>query len=619
MNLKKSKNKIKKTLKNGTLIKYYKNLEVDEKLIFLESKSGRDIGGNIFYILKELSKKEYGDYKVVLSLKKNLFEIKEELLKNYGINNVNFTISGSLDYYKYLYSSKYLFNDATFPPTFIKKENQIYINVWHGTPIKKLGKFNAKRGYGLGNVQRNFLMADYLLYPNRYMEEKMLDSFMLRNLSKGKIINEGYPRNNVFFDEKNSIEELKNELELTDKEIIAYMPTWRGIYSNLDIEGQNNTIKNYLSEIDKKLSKNQVLFVNLHTVVEDLINYNDYNNIKPFPKNKEVYDFLKIVDCLITDYSSIFFDFASSRKKIILFTYDEEEYLNEVGLYFPLDELPFPKTYNTEDLIQEINTPKKYDDNEFIKKFCEFDRKEATEILCENLILNYNNLKSRSDSNLNFKGNKSKSNLKIKSIDSNDRKNILVFVGSLKDSKITENLKTMLKSLDLNKRNYFLTFRESDVKNNQKTLYELSKQVDYIPMKDYITLSFIDNIFFKLFFKFEISNNMIKNRLDKIYEFNILKYFVESDFDIIIQFTGFNKQITSLFQRFKAKKAIFMQKNMEKEICQGSEDKLVLKNAYDNYDCVFLMDNDLLELKMNLSPKKDNIIVLNDFNDLNNF
>ena len=157
----KKNNKNKNTIKNGILIKYYKNLKINEKLIFLESKNGDDIAGNIFYILKELSKKEYSEYKIVLSIKNDLFPIKKELLMNYEIKNVEFVVTGTLKYYKYLNSAKYLFTDATLPSVFIKKKGQIYTNLWHGTPLKKLGKFNVKRGYGLGNVQINILMADY--------------------------------------------------------------------------------------------------------------------------------------------------------------------------------------------------------------------------------------------------------------------------------------------------------------------------------------------------------------------------------------------------------------------------------------------------------------------------
>lgn len=610
MNLKKIKKQASKLIKNEILLYYNKNLKLDEKLIFLESKNGGDIGGNIFYILKELSKNKYEDYKIVLSLKKHLFDCKKKILDEYGIKNLEFVNTYSLKYYKYLNSAKYLFNDATFPSIFMKKKGQIYTNVWHGTPLKKLGKFNIKRAYGLGNVQRNFLMADYLLYPNTYMEKKMIDSFMLNTLFDGYIINEGYPRNAILFDR--DVEELKTELDLKNKKVIVYMPTWRGIYSNLDIDGQNKTIEKYLSEIDQKLSESQILYVKLHTIVEDNINYENYQNIRQFPKNKEVYDFLRSVDCLITDYSSIFFDFLCTGKKIILFVYDEKEYLNEIGTYFSLDKLPFPKVYNTDELIHEINKIKEYDDTEIIEKFCEYDNPNSAENLCENLILKQNPLK------YDFKV---KSKLKIKSIDSDKKENILIYGGNLGNTKITENLKKFLESIDLDKKNYILTFREFDVKNNSKTLQEISNYVDYIPMKDFLTLSFTDTIYFNLFFKYNIFTESIKKRVDKFYEFNINKYFGSIKFDYVLQFTGLNKQIINLFQRFKSKKGILIQKNIIREIKNKREHKLTLIEAYKNYDDVFIIDKDLIPLVYKISnlkddKEKDNLFIIDNFNNL---
>ena len=67
---------------------------------------------------------------------------------------------------------------------------------------------------------------------------------------------------------------------------------------------------------------------------------------------------LNAVDCLITDYSSVFFDYANTKRKVILFAYDHKEYLGDRGLYFPLEDMPFPKVYNYEELALELNINK---------------------------------------------------------------------------------------------------------------------------------------------------------------------------------------------------------------------------------------------------------------------
>ena len=86
--------------------------------------------------------------------------------------------------------------------------------------------------------------------------------------------------------------------------------------------------------------------------------------------------------------TSVFFDFAITKRKILLFCYDEEEYLNSRGLYFDFSELPFTKTKNVDELIKAINNPKNYDEEEFLKKFCEYDDINTTKKICEKVILN---------------------------------------------------------------------------------------------------------------------------------------------------------------------------------------------------------------------------------------
>lgn len=87
------------------------------------------------------------------------------ILEHYGFENVNIIVYASDDYMRLLASAKYLINDATFPNYWIKKEGQVYINTWHGTPLKAMGR-KVHNDVFFGNVQKNLVNADYLLYPN---------------------------------------------------------------------------------------------------------------------------------------------------------------------------------------------------------------------------------------------------------------------------------------------------------------------------------------------------------------------------------------------------------------------------------------------------------------------
>ena len=315
--------------------KALKKLPIDNKKILLEAQHGGEISGNIFYILKELStSEEYKSFDLYLSCKTDSKRKIKNILDSYGIENVRLVTMFSPKYMKTAASAKYLFNDNTFLPFFTKKEGQVYLNTWHGTPLKTLGKGIKNSMHNIGNTQKNFVCADYLLYPNEYTMEHMVKDYMLENLAKGKCLLGGYPRNTVFFDtERRSL--LREKFGGENTRIYAYMPTWRGTVSNIN-ESANNELRNYFDELDGKLQENEILYVNLHPIANKDLDFSRYSKIKKFPENLETYDFLNCTDCLITDYSSVFFDYAVTGNKCILFAYDEEEYFAERGVYKPL-------------------------------------------------------------------------------------------------------------------------------------------------------------------------------------------------------------------------------------------------------------------------------------------
>ena len=79
------------------------------------------------------------------------------MLKNYNVNGVKIVYQGSFKYWKILATAKYIFTDTSLPRAYIKKDGQIYTNTWHGTPLKKMGKYNISERHSMGNIQRNLL------------------------------------------------------------------------------------------------------------------------------------------------------------------------------------------------------------------------------------------------------------------------------------------------------------------------------------------------------------------------------------------------------------------------------------------------------------------------------
>ena len=372
----------------GYVFKKEMKKPINDKAILINSQHGKNISGNMFYILKEVSKNiDYKNYKIYVAYNKKCKSDFIKKMNRYSINNATLLDVNTKKYAKILATCKFVFNDTSFPVYYIKPKGQIYLNTWHGTPLKTLGKSTINDFHDIANLQKNFVEADYLLYPNKYTMEHMIEDYMLESISNNKIMLCGYPRNEIFFN-SNRRKEIIEELELEGKQIIAYMPTWRGNVRKVNKKDQIGQIEGYLQYIDNNLNENQIMFVNLHPYVGNKINLTKYEKIKTFLPEYETYDFLNICDILVTDYSSVFFDYANTRNKIILFAYDEEEYFEVRGVYLGLDKLPFKKVKTPQELIEEINNNETLDTKEFLEEFCKYDKEDVSKKICQKIILN---------------------------------------------------------------------------------------------------------------------------------------------------------------------------------------------------------------------------------------
>lgn len=575
-------------------LKYFKEDSLKDNNIFIEPQQGRTINGNMFYIIKELSSNDmYSQHNIYVAIKEKEINTANKILEKNKINNVKIVEHLSKEYYKLLASSKYLITDTSFLPFFIKKEGQVILNTWHGTPLKCLGKKSKNDYYSIGNVQKNFLISDYLLYPNEYTKNNMIQDYMLENICKAKIILSGYPRNTAFLDD-NSRNIIKEELNLKDKEVLVYMPTWRESNNEEEAERNKENINKNLAKIDSLLKENQILYVNLHPLDKENVDFKVFNKIKQFPKEYETYQFLNIADTLITDYSSVFFDFAITKRKILLFCYDEEEYLNSRGLYFDFSELPFTKTKNVDELIKAINNSKNYDEEEFLKKFCEYDDINTTKKICEKVILNKNN------------------DLTIEDIKNNKKENILIYAGNLAKNGITSSLRNLLYNIDTKEKNYYITFASNRIAKNKEQILNIPEDVKYIATTGKTNMSILQKIKFVLYRRNLISLKSFEKTIKNVYELEVERLYGKTKFDTVIQFCGYEYKKILLYSMFKCNTAIYVHSDMEMEIkTRKIQHRRTLKYAYNNYDKVVVVNKDLIEATANISGRTDNIYIAN--------
>ena len=204
-----------------------------------------------------------------------------------------------------------------------------------------------------------------------------MEDYNLNALYTGKVALSGYPRNSIFMD-KQKAKDVRKKLGLEEKTVYAYMPTWRGTSNHsVKYNSYSREISDMMKYLDERMKDNQVLYVNFHPILKNAIQLGEYKHIKSFPAEVDKYEFLNCVDALVTDYSSVFFDFSVTRKPVILYMYDYDQYMQDRGMYMDIKDLPFVKLYDIESLTEWLSTEKildaGYDDGDYCEKFIKYD------------------------------------------------------------------------------------------------------------------------------------------------------------------------------------------------------------------------------------------------------
>jgi CDP-glycerol glycerophosphotransferase len=254
----------------------------------------------------------------------------------------------SLAYYRALATSEYLVNNATFPLEFSKRPGQIYLNTWHGTPLKRMGYDMPQGAAESTNTLRNFLAADFLLSQNPFMTEQMYEkAYLLRGAFRGLIIEEGYPRLDCQLLDQEGFLAARARLEAAGvtvgtRDIVLYAPTWKGSsFSSPDDDAR--ALVDATLELQRLLGTDRyIVLLKTHQVVHRFVAADPELRGLLVPNDIPTNSILGITSALVTDYSSIFFDFLASNRPIVFFTPDVASYSESRGTYFAPSELPGP-------------------------------------------------------------------------------------------------------------------------------------------------------------------------------------------------------------------------------------------------------------------------------------
>ena len=366
-------------LKNKIQYNYItKKIEVDEKLIIFGCFNGRSYCDSPKAIYNYLiNNDKYKEYQYVWAF--NEVEEHKFLEDNQNTRVINIK---SKEFYKVLGKAKYwIFNykiqDYIFP-----KENQVFVQCWHGTPLKRLGcdleHFNNAMNTVSEIRKRYHIEASkfsYFLSPSKFASEKFITAWDLERINKKDIIlEEGYPRNDFLINyNKEDVERIKRTLKIENetRKILLYAPTYR---DNQHTAGIGYTYKTEVDfdKLQKELSKEYIILFRAHWLVAQDFDFEKYKNFVIDVSNyDDINELYVISDMLITDYSSVFFDYANLKRPIIFYMYDLVAYRDDIrGFYLNINELPGNIIEKEEQLIEEIKTLSvKFEYDEKYKKF----------------------------------------------------------------------------------------------------------------------------------------------------------------------------------------------------------------------------------------------------------
>jgi CDP-glycerol glycerophosphotransferase (TagB/SpsB family) len=361
---------------------------LNNKMVFFESFLGKNYSGNPKYIYEQMLRMpEFKDFTFVWSYNGNN---QEEISGNPLIVNRD-----SEDYYRYLARSKYWVSNIIFP-VHKKREGNVYLQTWHGTPLKKLG-FDIEIEGPETLARENFYIEsrnwDYLVAANPYSSEIFRRAFKFEN----EMVEYGYPANDIFYQDKKALvkttQDVKAKLGIpSSKKVILYAPTWR---DDEMVGSWEHTfeLKFDVNKFFEKLNEEYVLVLRMHHLVGDslVIEEKHKSFVYDCSKYDDIQELYTIADILITDYSSVFFDYANSLKPILFYAYDFEKYKNNIrGFYLDMEhDLPGPLIKDEYDLlnsiidIDEIQVQYRENYQTFYNKFCSLENGKASKKVIE--------------------------------------------------------------------------------------------------------------------------------------------------------------------------------------------------------------------------------------------
>lgn len=330
--------------------------KVDERVVFFESFQGRNYSCSPKAMFEEMRDSgEYNDYEFIWAFR-NVHRPGKILQKLVGSEKgpkISIVKYETFSYYKALAKAKYWVLNSNTRKFLKPTEEQVYIQTWHGTPLKKIGLDVPGSDLDYAHEGEKF---SYMISPSKYCSEKLVSAFGLQG-REDIVLETGYPRNDALFTfDQAKVNSILRELDVPrGKKIILYAPTFRD-NKHSEVSGYENASGLDFDKLKEQIGDEYIILFRAHYFVAKNMDFEKYKDfVIDVSDYEDVNDLYIVSDMLITDYSSVFFDYANLKRPIIFYMYDYEDYKkNARDFYLDQNELPGPITKTQEELAKAI-------------------------------------------------------------------------------------------------------------------------------------------------------------------------------------------------------------------------------------------------------------------------
>lgn len=330
---------------------------VKRRLVLFESFNGKLPTDNPLYIYQAL-KQEHPDWQLVWGVKHRFLAAAQA-----AHPEMDFVVRFSARWLRVAPVAEFWVFNARMPYWLKKNPRTTYIQTWHGTPLKKLGADIPNvtmPGSTTAEYQAHFNAEsrrwNYLISPNQFSETIFKRAFNFNN----QFLSYGYPRNDRLVNQAadvHAIQAIKQRIiGHTNGRVILYAPTWRDDFYIRKGEYKMD-LPFSLAHVCELLGPDDVLIIRPHYLVAESISLKGFETQVKLCVNEDINDLYLISDLLITDYSSVMFDYAILNRPMLFYPYDLAHYQDDIrGFYFDYHQVPGPIVTNEPDFLAALTT-----------------------------------------------------------------------------------------------------------------------------------------------------------------------------------------------------------------------------------------------------------------------